>query len=69
MKPAEIAAMRWWVTATAQRLRTLSPNLPSAAEIDAMPEDRIAEVVEQFYSGGVRRFRWDLQDGCVEGLS
>ncbi len=68
MKPAEIAAMRSWMVVTAQRLRTFSPDLPSAAEIDAMPEERIAEVVEQFYSGGTHRFRWDLQDGCVEGL-
>jgi hypothetical protein len=58
----EITAMRAWVTATARNLSTLA-DMPSAAEIEALPDDRIREVVEQHYTGGLRLFRYCLKNG------
>lgn len=61
-RAGEIAAMRAWVVETSRRLSVFGP-MPSSAEIEALPDERILEVVEQHYTGGVRLFRWCVKNG------
>lgn len=58
----ELAAMREWIAETARKLGTLM-TLPAPGEIGALPDDRVREVVEQSYPGGLRLFRWTLRNG------
>lgn len=62
MTSNEIADMRAWVAETARRLSTLGP-MPGQAAIDALPDERIVELVEQHYVGGARLFRYCIKNG------
>lgn len=62
MSSDEITAMRKWVTETATRLSALGP-MPNFAEIAALPDERITEIVAQHYSGGTQLFRWCVKNG------
>lgn len=62
MNADEITAMRAWITETARRLSVFGP-MPSAEEIEALPDEQIREVVEQHYTGGLRLFRWVVKNG------
>lgn len=62
MNTQEIAAMRQWITETARILSTLG-MMPGADEISALPDERIVEVIERHCTGGVRLFRYCVENG------
>jgi hypothetical protein len=59
---AEREAMRAWIAETSRHLSTIS-TMPGPAEIEALPDQELADLVDRHYPGGIRLFRATVRNG------